>query len=156
MAGLFASSDPVQRPRLLRLALPEVVVPVGPGVRVRRPLTTCSRAMQRVRETVDSSGDARRGRQQEVEAHHKAMQYPGRGSHRYPTAAGPPRRTKIANLSEASHVSSLQSLARMTTPIPRDIFPHAHYSWWRGLAIAQTLRLFTIFTQHCFRKGDCV
>jgi hypothetical protein len=31
----------------------------------------------------------------------------------------------------------------MTTPIARGISPHAHYSWWRGLALAQTLRLFT-------------
>jgi hypothetical protein len=32
--------------------------------------------MQRVREMQDSSGDARRGRQQEGEARHKATQYP--------------------------------------------------------------------------------
>jgi hypothetical protein len=121
MAGLFASSDSVQQPRPVLLALPEVVVPVGLAFRARRPLRTCSKAMQRVREMKDSSGGTRRGRQPEVEARHKVMQHPRRGSHPYPTAAGRPKRTKIANLSEAAHVSSLQSLARMTTPIARGI-----------------------------------
>jgi hypothetical protein len=156
MAGLFASSDSVQQPRPVFLALPEVVVPVGLAFRVRRPLRTCSKAMQRVREMKDSSGGTRRGRQPEVEARHKVMQHPRRSSHRHPTAAGPPKRTKIANLSEASRVSSLQSLARMTTPIARDICTPRPLLLVAGSGHSSNLEALHNLHTTCLRKGDRV
>ena len=63
---------------------------------------------------------------------------------------------KIANLSEASRVSSLQGLARMTTPIARDIRTPRPLLLVAGSGHSSNLEALHNLHTTCLRKGDCV
>jgi hypothetical protein len=109
--------------------------------------------MRRVRETKDSSGAARRGRQQEGEAHHKAMRYPHTGRHRYPTAVGSPQTDQNSEL-----IRRVPCLI-IIEPGQDDDADRSRYFTPRPLLLVAgsglSSNLEALHTK-CFRKGDCV